>query len=217
VTFGDWWSGDVRWEVTGAFENSTESGRHILAGAAIERRLLGDRIALRLDASVAPIAAHAARFGFGGIASAWRVDLPRGFSLVARSSVQSVTTRAPFAFWLAADTGHARDALLRAHPLLHNGMIRASRLGRVLAHSTVELQRDLAGLPLARLRGAIFVDAAKQSRMLRGNPTSDIDVGAGLRAEVPGTPGALRVDLARGVRDGNLVLSAAWMPSWPGW
>jgi len=53
--------------------------------------------------------------------------------------------------------------------------------------------------------------------MLTGNATTHIDAGAGVRAEVPGTLGALRVDLARGVRDGNLVLSAAWMPSWPGW
>jgi hypothetical protein len=217
VTFGDWRSGDVRWELTGAFENSTESGRHILAGAAVERRLLEDRLAVRLDASIAPIAGSAARFGTGGILSAWRVDLPRGVSLDVRSSLQSVTARAPFAFWLAADTGYAGDALLRAHPLLHNGTIRASRLGRVLAHSTVELQRDFAGLPLARLRWAIFVDAAKQSRMLRANPTTHIDAGAGLRAELPGTPGAFRVDLGRGVRDGNVVLSAAWMPSWPGW
>ena len=32
-----WQSGDIRWEVTGALEKFTESGRHGLASAAIER------------------------------------------------------------------------------------------------------------------------------------------------------------------------------------
>jgi hypothetical protein len=217
VTFGDWLSGDVRWELTGAFENSTGSGRHVSAGGAIERRLLDDRLALRVEGSVSPSAGDTAGFGSAGMSSAWRIDLPHGVSLAARTGLQSVTARAPFVFWPAADTGHARDALLRAHPLLHDGTIRASGLGRVLAHSTVELQRDLAGLPLARLRWAIFVDAAKQSRMLAGAPVAHIDAGAGLRAELPGAPGTFRVDLARGIRDGNVVLSAVWQPSWPGW
>jgi hypothetical protein len=217
VTFGDWRSGDLRWELTGAFENSTASGRHVSAGAAIERRLLEDRLALRLEGNAAPSAGNAAGFGSAGMSLAWRVDLPRGLSLTTRTGLQSVTARAPIAFWPAADTGHVRDALLRAHPFLHDGTIRASRLGRVLAHSTAELQRDLPGLPLARLRWAIFVDAAKPSRMLTGNPAAHIDAGAGLRAELPGAPGTFRVDLARGMRDGNVVLSAAWQPNWPGW
>jgi hypothetical protein len=217
VTFGDWQSGDIRWEVTGAFEKFTESGRHGLASAAIERRLFEDHLAVRLEGSVTPFAGNTGRFGLAGISSAWRADVPRGFSLNVSTSVQAVSARAPLAFWLAADTGHAREALLRAHPLLQDGAIRASRLGRMLAHSTVELQRALAGLPLARLRWAIFVDAAKQSRMLTGSSTSHIDAGAGLRADLPGAPGTFRIDLARGIRDGNVVLSAAWQPNWPGW
>jgi hypothetical protein len=27
----------------------------------------------------------------------------------------------------------------------------------------------------------------------------------------------LRVDIARGVRDGKVAVSAAWQPNWPGW
>jgi len=217
VTFGDWRSGDVRWELTGAFENSTQSGRYGVAGAAIERRLFHDHLAVRLDGSVTPFTGRMGRFGSAGISSAWRVNGPGGVSLNVLTKVQSVSARAPLVFWPAADTGHVRDALLRAHPLVEDGAIRASGLGRVLAHSTVELQRDLPGVLLARLRWAIFVDAAKQSKMLTGNPTTHIDTGAGLRAEIPGAPGAFRVDLARGLRDGNVVLSAAWQPSWPGW
>lgn len=44
-----------------------------------------------------------------------------------------------------------------------------------------------------------------------------IDVGAGLRVRLPGTQGALRLDAARGLRDGRTALSIAWQTAWPGW
>ena len=217
LTYGDWQSGDFRWELTAALDKSTDSGRHTTAGAALERRLLDDHLAVRVQGTVAPSIGRSGRFGTTGLSSAWRVGLPRGFSMSARTNLQSVTTHTPIAFWPGADTGHARTALLRAHPLLRDGTIAASGLGRAMIHSTVELQRDLAGLPLARIGWAIFVDAARQSRTLAGDPIAHIDAGAGLRAAIPGTSGTLRVDVARGLRDGNVVLSTAWERSWPGW
>lgn len=217
VTYGDWQSSDVRWEVTGALDNSSDSGRHVTAGAAVERRLLNDRLAVRAEATVAPAIGRGDGFGTTALSSAWRVGLPRGFSFIGRTNLQSVTARTPMVYWPGGDTGHARSALLRAHPLLRDGAIAASGLGRAMAHSTAELQRDLAGFPLARVGWAIFVDAARQSRLLAGGRVAHVDAGAGLRAAMPGTSGTLRVDVARGLRDGNVVLSAAWQPAWPGW
>ena len=217
VTYGDWQSGDTRWEVTAAFDNTTDSGRHVAAGAALERRLLDDRLAVRAAATVAPAIGRGSAFSTTGLSSAWRVGLPRGFSFIGRTNLQSVSARTPMAFWPGGDTGHVRTALLRAHPLLRDGAIAASGLGRAMVHSTAELERDLAGFPLARVGWAIFVDAARQSRMLAGGRIAHIDAGAGLRAAMPGTSGTLRVDVARGLRDGNMVLSAAFQPAWPGW
>ena len=42
-----------------------------------------------------------------------------------------------------------------------------------------------------------------------------IDLGAGVRLTVPGAPGTLRVDVARGLRDGHMAVSAGWQPAWP--
>lgn len=217
VTYGDWQSGDVRWEVTGAFDNSTDAGRYVTAGAALERRLLDDHLAVRVEGTVAPSIRRGTAFGTTAVSSAWRVGLPRGFSLLARTHLQSVTSRTPMAFWPGGDTGHVRTTLLRAHPLLRDGAIDASGLGRAMVHSTAELQRELARFPLSRVDWAIFVDAARQSRTLTGARLAHIDTGVGLRAAMPGTSGTLRVDVARGLRDGNVVLSAAWQPTWPAW
>ncbi|HKY19708.1 MAG TPA: C39 family peptidase [Vicinamibacterales bacterium] len=218
VTFGDWRSGNFRWEATGALEHWRGESKRFSIGAAVERRLFDDRMALRLDGALWPSIGRAAGFRSGGASSAWRFDLPARTTVTALTGVQLASTATPLALWPAADTGHVRSTLLRAHPLLTDGVIRASGLGRVLAHSTVELQRDLAIVPLARLRWAVFVDAARQERMATSAAsTTHVDIGVGLRAELPGTPGTLRVDLARGVRDGQMAFSAAWQPTWPGW
>jgi outer membrane translocation and assembly module TamA len=55
----------------------------------------------------------------------------------------------------------------------------------------------------------VFVDVARASR---GLTTTDerihTDVGAGLRIALPGA-GLIRIDLARGLRDGRTALSVA--------
>jgi hypothetical protein len=42
------------------------------------------------------------------------------------------------------------------------------------------------------------------------------DAGAGLRVALPGNGGTARIDVARGLRDRRVVLSAGWQPPWPG-
>jgi hypothetical protein len=221
VTFGDWRSGDFRWEVSGALENWNGIGKHLSAGAAVERRLLEDDFAVRLNGALWPAMGAAMGFGSAGVSAAWRSGARSGDDLAAwtmLTGLYTVSKRAPFDVWPATDTGHLRSALLRAHPLLEQGAIRASALGRVLAHVTLEFQRDLASPPFLRVRWAAFVDAAKQGRMLAGfTRTAHVDIGAGLRAQLPGAPGTLRVDIARGIGDGRMALSAAWQPAWPGW
>jgi hypothetical protein len=88
--------------------------------------------------------------------------------------------------------------------LLDDGAIEASRLYRALAHATLEFQRPIAARPLARFGWAAFIDTTQH----------DVDAGVGLRVKLPAAPGALRVDLARGLRDGRVALSAAWQPAW---
>jgi hypothetical protein len=42
------------------------------------------------------------------------------------------------------------------------------------------------------------------------------DAGVGLRLRLPGG-GALRIDVARGLRDGRHAASFGWVSGWPGW
>ena len=146
--------------------------------------------------------------------------------------------RAPLDLWTGADTGLVRPALLRAHPLLNDGVISFDRLGRRLVHATLEFERpfiDPASAPrgspdafagataavvwrsLATVKWAAFADAARVFHRLAGDGRTQVDIGVGLRVRLAATPAALRLDLARGLRDGRMVLSAGWQAAWPGW
>jgi hypothetical protein len=119
---------------------------------------------------------------------------------------------APASLWPGADTGHARDVLLRAHPLLDDGVIEDGVFGRRVGFGSVEAQRWLAPVAqgFVRVAPAMFLDVARASR---GLPSSDTrthyDVGAGLRISLLGA-GVLRVDVAHGLRDGATALSVGW-------
>ena len=116
----------------------------------------------------------------------------------------AVTRTAPFDLWSGGDTGVARSTLLRAHPLLDNGAIRASELQRVLPNASLEYQRRMASRPVLHVGWAAFVDATNRH----------VDAGVGLRFKLPGSRSVLRIDVARGVRDGATALSASWQPAW---
>jgi predicted double-glycine peptidase len=216
ITYGDWQSGNLRWELTGGIENWTRHGRYVSVGAGFDRRFLEDTLALRVNGAMWPSIGQSRQFGSADISSAWRAGREDSFSLNVVSGVRMVSAGAPLDLWTAADTGHAGAALLRAHPLIEDGAIPGSRLGRTLAHTTLELQRHVADHPLMRIRWAAFVDTARQGRLLiTRTHATHVDVGTGLRLTVPGAPGTLRVDVARGLRDGRIAVSAGWQPAWP--
>ena len=216
VTYGDWHSGHVRWELSGALENWNRHGKHFSAGAAVDRRFLEDTLAVRLDSAIWRSMDQARGFGSAAMSTVWRTGTEEASSFHAASGVRIVSARAPLDLWPATDTGHASTALLRAHPLIEDAAIPGSRLGRALAHTTLEFQQAVANHPLVRIRWAAFVDAARQgSLLIAGAPKLHIDLGAGVRLTVPGAPGTLRVDVARGLRDGQMALSAGWQPAWP--
>jgi hypothetical protein len=61
-----------------------------------------------------------------------------------------------------------------------------------------------------RVGSAAFVDFAHASAGDGfGDSRDHVDVGVGLRLAFPGS-GVLRADLARGLRDGDIVLSFGW-------
>jgi hypothetical protein len=120
-------------------------------------------------------------------------------------------TGAPFGLWPGAGTGQGRRTLLRAHPLLHDGVIRDGVFGRGLVHASGEWRcwtRPV--LRVIRVAPATFVDIARAYRVPAfADRRAHVDVGAGLRIALPGA-GILRADVARGLRDGDMALSFAW-------
>ncbi len=218
VTFADWTSGTVRWEVSGALDHWIDQSNRASVGAAMERRFLQDQLAVRAEGAAWPKRKTASAFGSGALRASFRSGRDTSAAWTGQAGIHVVGAGAPLDVWPGGDTGHARAPLLRAHPLLSDGVIRAEGLGRVLVHGTMEYQRAVMTRPVGRLSVAAFADLARRGRTLSGTPAPvDLDIGAGLRAFISGAPGALRVDVARGTRDGNLVLTAAWQAAWPGW
>ena len=147
-----------------------------------------------------------------GIFADWRSKARReGNVWLARGSVDGAGADTPFALWSGAGTGHGRSALLRAHPLLHDGVIRDGVFGRTLAAGGGEWQRW--GPPVRRVlrvAAAAFADLARAYDVPAfADPRAHLDVGVGLRLSVPGA-GVLRADLARGLRDGEVAISVGW-------
>jgi len=65
---------------------------------------------------------------------------------------------------------------------------------------------------LVKLGIAGFADVARASRQAAaGLAPAQVDLGAGLRIKIPGTPGVLRADVAHGLRDGANALTFGWL------
>ena len=131
---------------------------------------------------------------------------------MARGAAAVVTESAPLDLWAAGDTGNARPTLLRAHPALDEGRMRSERLGRALTTASVEVQYWWR-LGLVRVAPAMFIDAGRTSRRLSAGAITDFDLGVAIRTRMPGMPGTLRADVARGFRDGARAFALVYDPS----
>lgn len=159
---------------------------------------------------------NAAAFQTADLSLRWRSSTAQqGRVWLADSGAQIATHAAPASVWPGAGTGRARPALLRAHPLLSDGVITGSTFGRRLAFANGEAQQWLhpRRWPIG-VAPAVFVDVARASRGFRWNDSrTQVDGGAGVRIALPGA-GELRVDVAHGLRDGRSALSAGWTRNW---
>ena len=110
-------------------------------------------------------------------------------------------------------------ALIRAHPLLDDFIAKSDAvLGRRLTAATVEYERPIRDVMGAGIGAAGFVDAARASARAFGrDDVWQVDAGAGARLHVPALGGTARLDLAVGLRDGHLLVSAGYEPEWGNW
>jgi hypothetical protein len=198
VSFGDWTSGRVRWQFGTAIDRWNDDVTHLSILGEIERRFAGDHVAVNV-ASRAAVA-----FGAATVSTRWRSSVDATSGWHAAAVLAAVTPTAPLDLWSGGDTGAVRSTLLRAHPLLHDGAIRVSGLQRVLPNASLEYQRRVVSHSMLQVGWAAFVDATSRH----------VDSGLGLRFKLRGSPTTLRIDLARGIRDGASALSVSLQPAW---
>jgi hypothetical protein len=203
----DWVTGRLRLGLSGGMDERSGQPVSPVVSGSIRYASGGERF-------MAELANHNfVREGFASFAASFSVQSSaqrRGLVWAAAGTAVTVGAGAPLDLWPAGDTGHARSTLLRAHPLLDGGKLRANRLGRELLHATAEVQRWQTFRGVVSLAGALFVDAARTSRMIDGGSLGDVDAGVGTRLAIAGVPGAFRVDLARGLHDSAHAVSIAY-------
>lgn len=205
LSAADWITGRLRWAATAAIER-WPSGTAAAFAVGIDQRLADDRVSLAADASVR---AGRVRTWTLRASADWRSKTAREGSVwLARSGVDFTGAGAPLALWSGAGTGHGRSRLLRAHSLLHDGEIRDGVFGRRLGYAGLEWQRwSIPRFRAIRFAPAAFVDFAGARRTAAfSDRRTHVDMGLGLRVALPAA-GVLRIDLARGLRDGVMALS----------
>jgi hypothetical protein len=204
-----WLASGTRIELAAGIDAWRGSGRSTSVRATIAKRLAKDTIDVtaRGGAWLGSV-----RTWTAGIAGEWQSSIAReGQVGLVRGGIDSAGGGAPRALWAGAGTGQARETLLRAHPLLTDGVISHAVFGRRLLHGGGEWRRWTRPRRLRlRVAPAVFVDAARGFGGLpAGDTRTHTDVGAGLRIALPGA-GVIRVDAARGLRDGQTALSVGW-------
>jgi predicted double-glycine peptidase len=216
LTVSDWLGGGrMRYAMTAGLDSWSTGQRAASVGASIERRWLADRISATARLTTWIPAADGTGFSAAGARARLRSSRDaRGWVYDSAIGMEHVTEGAPMTLWAGAGDGHARVPLLRAHPLLADGVIDVTRamFGRTMTYGTAEAQRWLERFEPARVGIAAFIDVARASRqVLPGPGVWPADVGAGLRLRVPGSTRTLRFDAAYGLRDGASAIGIGWL------
>ena len=216
LTISDWLSGGMRYAVSTGLDAWSGGRKAASIGGALEHAAFSDRLSLSIDATQwAPLTGGTAFRTAGARAIARSSSHTDGWVLRGAIGIDRASDEAPFAVWPGAGEGQVRAPLLRAHPLLSDGVVDltgSSAFGRTLAFGSAEVQRWLPRPSIVRLGIAGFADLARASRQAAAGATPvQMDIGAGLRIKIPGTPGVLRGDFARGLRDGANALTFGWL------
>ncbi len=210
----NWTLAGIRWEGSVALDRfvGAATDRDVRAASAagsLRYGFLGDRMFTEVRGG---LWAGKVESWTLAVASEWRSSARNAGTVVVAHAADSVAASdAPLALWPGAGTGQGRDGLLRAHPLIADGVIRDAVFGRHLINGSLEWRYWMqpARKPV-HLGPAVFMDVGRAFRGLdSSNERLQYDVGAGFRLAIPGSA-VLRVDVAHGLRDGRTALSMGW-------
>jgi hypothetical protein len=209
LTASDWITGTTRWEAQAAVER-WPAGTATSFAAGVEQRLWTDQVLLQARGTL--LTGEVGSWAADGSARWASSRSNDGVVWIAHAGLAAAGVDAPLALWPGAGTGQGRAVLLRAHPLLRDGVIADGVFGRSLVHGGAEWRRwQPRSARIVRLAPAVFLDIA---RAWHPPPFADrrwhADIGVGVRVATP-MPGSLRIDLARGLRDGEMALSFGWV------
>jgi predicted double-glycine peptidase len=135
----------------------------------------------------------------------------RGWVALGQVGAGLLGDSAPPDIWFGGDTSTSRPTPLRAHRLVADGLMTTTRIGRTVFNTSVEGQHWWV-TKRGNIGAAAFLDLVSVDRRVGRGRQRDADVGIGLRAGVPGSGGNIRVDLARGLRDGAMRASVGFEP-----
>jgi hypothetical protein len=218
LSHSDWLAPNARYSFTAGIDSwrgASFTGRTVFAGGSLERRWSGDRWSLGGTATLWAPPSGGTAFHAAGVRGSFRsTRVASGWVYLADVGFERASDSAPLAVWPRAGEGRS-GILMRAHPLIEDGIIdpgNTSALGRTLAYTHAEAQRWIAPAGPARIGVAGFADVGRASRRREGGAghLSLIDVGAGLRVQVPGFAGTLRMDFAGGLLDDEKALTVGW-------
>jgi len=108
LALGGWSTADSRWELVAGLDRWEDQGSYFSLGGALEKRLAGDRIALRMEGEGWSGLNKDNRFALAALRTAWRSSTgEKRAVLLARGALVSTTSTAPLALWPGAGVGHA--------------------------------------------------------------------------------------------------------------
>ena len=214
AALSDWLTGWLRWE-GGAAVDRIASVTYLSLNGSLDVRAFDDRMATVFGGSW--YTSEANRTATGDVVVSLR-STTRDDRLVflGRGGVAAVGDRAPLSLWPAASSGGGQVALLRAHSLHQAGIVTGEVFGQQLAFIGAESVYPLPTRMGPTFLGvAGFVDAARAwSGFGIDSSTLHVDVGTGIRMKTSRWGGRVRLDLAYGLRDGRVHVSAGYVQPW---
>lgn len=215
VGLENWIRHDIAVSVGAGVDRWSGIGTTLSLQGGVEKRWWSDRLASVGHLAIFEPTGSAGLFSSASVVLRARSSArPRPWRVAAELSYDRAGDDAPRGVWPGAGTGRGRDLLLRAHPLLDDGVVTGAAFGPRLARGGFEVERRMASFGPAALGIASFVDTVRVVDLASDEWRRFTDWGFGLRLHLPGRRAALRLDVATRGTSGGARVSAGWVEGW---